>query len=741
MIDMYAWGQYDSTTGSYGIIGGWRYNWNDWPDNSACQWAAIGMIPAEESPWNCTVPAWVKTYNNNWLDYSHYQWNWDGTQNLWGGFGYTGPTWGDALTPSGMVQLDFCGATTSDPRWVRCERWFSDGWKDVGRDWLDQHNVYAYYAFAKAMRLAKPNPVVNFSSGTYAGFDWYRGGVVPGLGSKMGLAEKIADQLVASSYWDYYGGNLGTAWCVIILKPVLFAEAPVACFDADPNPSYPDMPISFDPSCSGHSEAGKDITNLVSFEWDWDSDGTYDHTKATPDIVTHSFPCASIPCIYTTTLRVTDDSTPARTATYAMHINITNPPHPPVASLRGPYMVSLCSDDTLVLDGSDSYDPDEGTHEAGCGTCPNDTITSYDWDLGGAPWDYGDKTSPTGILDLGTGFTTYLPSAGNYDIGLKVTDNTELAYPTSGQSNLTDEDFAGVDVYDGCICNVTVVAHCQAVTLTWDDVGANYYVIYKSTLGSNLGFENTATTTDTTKTMGSFVMDAFTWYRVMAVTGDNKCLSKAVAVWGDPSLCNPTADAGGPYEVCLGDSVTLDGSGSTALVGTIVAWDWDLDNDSQYDDAFGETVEWTPTAVGTYDVGLRVTSSDSLTLQDTATTTVEVVKCEVAVDIDIYPNRVPNRVYLRRNYTLYVAVLGSADFDVTTLNSSTVKFGKTGTEASPVRAPLIRDLNRDGFLDAMYGFRTFDCGFQLGDTQGILTGKLNDGRTNAIGSDSVLVFP
>jgi hypothetical protein len=110
------------------------------------------------------------------------------------------------------------------------------------------------------------------------------------------------------------------------------------------------------------------------------------------------------------------------------------------------------------------------------------------------------------------------------------------------------------------------------------------------------------------------------------------------------------------------------------------------------------------------------------------------------VDIDIYPNRTPNQVYLSRNYTLYVAILGSANFDVTTVNSSTVKFGRTGTEASPVRAPIMRDLNADGLTDAMYGFMTFDCGFQLGDTEGVLTGKTTAG-IDVIGRDSVLVSP
>ncbi|MBI5374606.1 MAG: hypothetical protein HZA77_04165 [Candidatus Schekmanbacteria bacterium] len=730
MIDMYAWGQYDDIS-----YGGWRYNWNDWPDNSACQWAAIGMIPAQESPWNCTVPSWVKTYDDGWLNYSHYQWNWDGTQNLWGGFGYTGPTWGDALTPSGMVQLSFVGATTDDPRWIRCERWFADNWKDVNRDWLDQNNVYAYYAFAKAMRLAKPNPVVIFSQGgIFNGLDWYRGS-----GATMGLAEKISSQLIASSYWDYYGANLGTAWCVIILKPVLFAEAPVACFDADPNPSYPDASISFDPSCSGHSESGKDISNLVLFEWDWDNDGVYDATTTSPNIITHTFSCSSVPCVYPVTLRVTDDSGPPRTANYVQDIQITNPPHPPVASLKGPYMVSLCEGDSLILDGSDSYDPDEGQHEAGCPDCPDDTIISYEWDLLGAPWDFDNEITVTGTLDLGSGFTEFMPESGAYDTGLRVTDNTENAYPGSEEPNLTNDDFAVVDVYNAGPCDITATALCQAVSLVWDDVGADYYVVYMSTTGPNLGFADVETTTATSKIMGSFVMNANTWFRVMAVTGQNKSLSKAVAIWGDPTLCNPTADAGGPYEVCLGDSVTLDGSASTALVGTIVAWDWDLDDDGDFDDAFGETVNWTPSIQGTYPIGLMVTSSDSLELTNAITTTVEVSKCLVDLALDICPIAFPNKVSFRKNWGLSVGVLGSRDFDVTTLNWPTVKFGKTGTEASPMRAPIFRDFNRDGNLDAIYMFIMNKCGFAMGNTQGILTGKLNDG-TEASGSDSVKII-
>ena len=154
------------------------------------------------------------------------------------------------------------------------------------------------------------------------------------------------------------------------------------------------------------------------------------------------------------------------------------------------------------------------------------------------------------------------------------------------------------------------------------------------------------------------------------------------------------------------------------------------------------TVTYTPTASFTGLDSFTYTVSDGNGGFDTATVTIDVMPVGGApiVNIDIYPNRTPNYVFLSRNYTIYVAVLGSANFDVTSIDSSTVLFGRTGTEASPVRVPILRDLNGDGFLDAMYGFRTFDCGFALGDTEGWLTGYTVSG-TPVEGSDSVLVSP
>ena len=478
MCDMYAWGQVDSSGGSH--RGGWRYGWNYQSDNSAAQWAAIGMIPAQKAPWNCTVPGWVKTENQIWLNNSY-----NGT-----GFGYTGPGSGYGTTPSGMVQMNMDGLVgyddpltlvdERDSKWITAERWLADNYAYF----LSSNQYYGWYSFAKAMRTALPSPVERITTSGAVSFDWYNGS-----GSYKGMAQRIIEVQDSAGQWNalYTGwGALGTAWNIIILKPVLFAAAPIACFDVNPNPSYPDFPIIFDPTCSDHSETGKDIGNIVLFEWDWDNDGVYDESTATPEDAVHPFSCAILPCEYPVTLRVTDDE--GLTAKITRKVEITNPPHPPVAEAGGPYMVSLCDGDSLVLDGSGSFDPNEGEAEDGCTTCPPDTIIAWDWDLSAPLTDFDDETGEVVTLDSAE-IAGYF-GAGLYNIGLRVTDNTELAFPSSPDTNLTDSNFATVMVFEGCEpCIINARVKGGLVQLTWTHSGAASYDIYRSTEGPNSGFE------------------------------------------------------------------------------------------------------------------------------------------------------------------------------------------------------------------------------------------------------------
>lgn len=515
----------DTYTTEVRCSGAWIYNWNEGPiDNSSSQWAAIGMIPAQEAPWNAIVPGWVKSYDEAAVNTTHSQQN----SGLWGGFGYRNPSGigpyvaDGATSPSGLVQLAFDGVTTSDARWMRTERRFAENW-DSGEQWFSTHaknNLYGMYAFTKAMRLAKPLPVVNFA---YNGLDWYRGSV-----TQEGVAKALSDNLIANNgqysatYWA--GNPLETIWAVIMLKPALFAASPIACFTAHPNPAYSDLPITFDPTCSGHSEPGKGIANLVKFEWDWNNDGTYDESSVSPAETSHAFHCDMVPCAFPVTLRVTDDT--GLTATFVQNINITDPPHPPVSRSKAVFWVSQCAGDTLTLDGSASFDPDEGLHQNGCDACPNDTITAWDWDFDGAPFDY---TSAHGKkVILGAAYTTTFPTVGSHDIGLKVTDNTLLAFPASGQPNLTDEAFSQVLVFSAGACDLTATPGCDSIHLSWSSTGATTYKVYRSLTGLNADFVEVANTGSATTADIAATFGQNQWFRVKAITGDTETLSKAV---------------------------------------------------------------------------------------------------------------------------------------------------------------------------------------------------------------------
>lgn len=83
----------------------------------------------------------------------------------------------------------------------------------------------------------------------------------------------------------------------------------------------------------------------------------------------------------------------------------------------------------------------------------------------------------------------------------------------------------------------------------------------------------------------------------------------------------PVADAGGPYTVEWGATVTLDGSGSSDLDNNIISYEWDLDSDGVYETP-GVTVSTSFLQVGDHLVSLRVTDEGGFDDTDTATVTV-----------------------------------------------------------------------------------------------------------------------
>ena len=541
MVDSYAYGQYDVG----GARGGWRYSWNQHPDNSAAQWGAIGMLPAEAN-WGLTVPAWVKTESMFWLDYSQYYTGVADTAAHYGAFGYTGKGQYIAGTASGMVQLAFNGVPSAvgGGRWQAAEKWLRLNWNQFFASGAD---YYSMFALAKAMRQANPAPLDNLcdSNPLCGSLDWYND-------ASIGFARRLVDLQQANGAWT--GGNrwyidpgMQTPWSVLILSKSLFeAGSPVAVAEAIPNPAVAGQTITLDGSASFHQDAAKAI---VMWEWDFDNDGTFD---ATGPVVTNSFPAVGD---YPVVLRVTDDGDPMKTDDSIVTVRITIPPLPPTADANGPYV--FCPQALpWFLDGTGSVNPDEGQSEPGQ---PGDTIQEYAWDLdavNGFNDAFGPQPDVTAFFGaLGT---------GDYLIQLRVTDTTATSYPSSGMGDLSDTGSAQVSVRIaqdeacGCVDDLIATPGSGEIQLAWTDTGAISYNIYRSTTSGGpytlIAQSNVSSYLDTTVTNG------VTYYYVVRVVGlntDELCQSNEAS--GTPEVQVVKCDIDGDGDIDRDDIMVIFG--------------------------------------------------------------------------------------------------------------------------------------------------------------------------------------
>jgi hypothetical protein len=87
----------------------------------------------------------------------------------------------------------------------------------------------------------------------------------------------------------------------------------------------------------------------------------------------------------------------------------------------------------------------------------------------------------------------------------------------------------------------------------------------------------------------------------------------------------PIANANGPYTGVIeyiAVPITFDGTGSYDPDGTIEKYEWDLDDDGNFDDAFGATPTVSFTAPGLGNIHLKVTDNNGATDTDTTTLTI-----------------------------------------------------------------------------------------------------------------------
>jgi len=643
MADQYAWGQTD--------IGGWRYSWNSDEDNSACQWAAIGFMGTRIA-FGLDAPAWVKDRNDAWLTRSY-----NGT-----GFGYTGAGNGEATTPSGMVQLAFCGKTVEDNRWKTAEAWIANNWEW----WKKTNNVYAWYAFAKAMRLAQPQPVTQL---TATGMDWYDH-------LTAGLTKYILNRQQTDGGWpDYYGRVFASAWQVTILTPTLFTRPPVAMAGDDVVWAF-DRPLTFDSSLSYHTDP---VRLVVQYEWDFDGDGAYEYVGVEPT-VQHIYafdPAIVYPTVYSARLRVTDDI--GQTDTDVRQVTIAEPPHPPIGVIGGPYQATAGV--PFQPDASGSYDID-----------PGDFITRQEWDFNGS--DGYDFEDPDAAVDCPAAracprVSWTFDTPGVYNIGLRVWDNavlhaelTKLAsvpvYTTVTVSgNIAPIAHAG-GPYDTVECRPLQLdgtassdANGDAITYAWDLDGDGEY-------------------DDATGPAPSHTWDTAGVYTVGLIVSDGLLSSQAVQVQVTVGDSTPQVTVIGPDKRAAGQLGLFDALVASACEVEAVEWDWDFDS-TEFNPSgdTGAAQEHVYVSQGTYAVAVRVTDKNGAAAIGT-----KVVQISAADTPRVYADTRMKVIVGRRDYDVARHV-HMAQFAL--LNQSAVPMtGPIGLAFSDINPSSVVLLNASG---------------------------------------------
>jgi hypothetical protein len=171
---------------------------------------------------------------------------------------------------------------------------------------------------------------------------------------------------------------------------------------------------------------------------------------------------------------------------------------------------------------------------------------------------------------------------------------------------------------------------------------------------------------------------------------------------------------------------------------------YDLYVDGAFLASLDNDVRYILSGAGFFEVALYDLSGGAESIYGDALVSLPVPEIEVAIDIK--PGSDRNPINLKSKGVIPVAILGSDEFDVTTVDVTTLAFGPAGAPpAHDLTEPgtyvgHLEDVNGDGLLDLVAHFHTQETGLMNGDTEATLTGANWDG-VPIFGTDSVDTGP
>ncbi|MBZ0199224.1 MAG: hypothetical protein K8H86_05100 [Ignavibacteriaceae bacterium] len=407
-LDQIAFSQTDSVSGSQ--RGGWRYNINTAnygsSDNSAVQWPGLVMEAAEKS-WGMAIQPWVKDELLHWLIASY-----DTSD---GGFGYQSYNqWNNiAKTASGIGTYALLGWRTDSLNIQKAINFLDAHWTDAfDNNWYNEHlsgNLYAMYAVAKGMRIMD-----NRAGVTFIGLrNWYNEYVTHLLTHPTWKQQ--ADGRWDGNTWDAGSTGLTTAFAVLILTQGVVIAPPVAVIDpVSPKPTNFNFKVY-----GGNSYHQNPTKSIVEWKWDWDASNGLNWDAPNAVGINPTNPGYPATGFYTITLRVKDDSPSPlydfESIVVSVQDTANNPPVAVAIPPGGSGVYSAKVGEPIFLDGSYSYDPDQG-----------DSVVAYSWDTNGDGL-FGDALTDT--------LTVVFLNEYQGQVGLKVYDthgdsSSNLAYIT-----------------------------------------------------------------------------------------------------------------------------------------------------------------------------------------------------------------------------------------------------------------------------------------------------------------------